>query len=301
MRMTTNPLSRNNPIGYLFTLPWILKFVLITLFPMGMSLYLAFTQYDLLSAPAWVGMSNFVRMFTQDKNYWMAVKYTLQYVILSVPSRLLAALLVATFLSGNRRGIGIYRTILYIPSIIGGSVAIAVTWRHLFGYDSAINTILTGLGVIAKPIPWLSNPSYAIYTLIALGMWQFGSSMLIFLAGIKNIPHSYHEAAIVDGANGVQRYMRITLPMLSPVLLFNLIMQIIDAFMVFTQSLLVTNGGPLRSTTFYNLYLYQRAFTYFDMGYASAMAWVLLVVIAAVTAIVFKSTKYWVFYESEEA
>lgn len=293
-------ISRNGLAGYLFVAPWILKFVLIILLPMVMSLYFSFTKYDLLSPPEWIGLQNFEKMFTQDKNYWMAVKQTLIYVALSVPTRLLSALLVATFLSGGRRGVGVYRTLLYIPSIIGGSVAIAVTWRYLFGYDSAVNGILMGLGIISKPIGWLSNPTYAMWTLILLGMWQFGSSMLIFLAGIKNIPHSYHEAAIVDGAGGMQRYFRITLPMLSPVLLFNLIMQIIGSFMVFTQSLLITQGGPLRSTTFYNLYLYQRAFSNFEMGYASAMAWVMLIVIAVVTGIIFRSTSYWVFYESEE-
>lgn len=299
-KMKQKSLSSNGLAGYLFVAPWILKFVFITLLPMVMSLYFSFTKYDLLSSPQWIGLQNFVKMFTQDKNYWMAVKQTLIYVALSVPTRLLSALLVATFLSGSRRGVGVYRTLLYIPSIIGGSVAIAVTWRYLFGYDSAVNGILLALGVISKPIGWLSNPTYAMWTLILLGMWQFGSSMLIFLAGIKNIPHSYHEAAIVDGAGGFQRYWRITLPMLSPVLLFNLIMQVIGSFMVFTQSLLITQGGPLRSTTFYNLYLYQRAFSNFEMGYASAMAWVMLVVIALVTGIIFRSTSYWVFYESEE-
>ncbi len=298
--MTTNPLSRNNLTGYLFTLPWIVKLIAVILFPMCMSFYMSFTKYDLLSPPIWTGASNYVRMFSQDKNFWLAVRYTLRYVVISVPARLITSLLVATFLSGNRRGIGTYRTLLYIPSIIGGSVAVAITWRYLFGTNSVINDLLLKLGIIHKSIAWLSNPHYAIYTLILLGMWQFGSSMLIFLAGIKNIPHSYHEAAIVDGGNAVQRYFHITLPMLSPVLLFNLVMQTIDSFMVFTQSLLVTNGGPLRTTTFYNLYLYTKAFNDFDMGYASAMAWVLLVAIAVVTGFIFKSSGRWVYYESEE-
>ncbi len=295
-----SPLSRHNPIGYIFVAPWLLHLLLFIILPIGASLYLSFTQYDLLSQPKWVGLDNYVRMFFEDNNYWLAVKYTIFFVVASVPLRLLSALVVATLLSSNHRFIGIYRSLLYVPSIIAGSVAVAVMWIYLFGYDGVINSLALQLG-FEKPVPWLTHPKIAIWALIGLGMWQFGSSMLIFLAGIKNIPESYHEAAIMDGARWLKRYFYITLPMLTPVMLFNLVMQTIGAFMTFTQSLLITNGGPLRTTTFYNLYVYRRAFNYFDMGYSSAMAWVLLIIIAVITALIFKSTQYWVYYESEDS
>ena len=296
--MKNSPLSKQNNYGYLFTLPWILNFLLFIIVPILMSFYYSFTDFDLISKPNWVGFKNYIKMFSSDDNYWLAVKYTFYFVLASVPLRLLSALVVATILSAKRKFIGIYRSLLYIPSLIGGSVAVAVMWRYLFGLEGAVNSFLQAMGVKAN-IPWMTHPKIAIWTLIVLGMWQFGSSMLIFLAGIKNIPESYYEAAMMDGCNWFRRYIKITLPMLSPVLFFNLVMQTIGAFMTFTQSLLITNGGPLRTTTFYTLYLYRKAFTSFDMGYASGMAWVLLVFIAIVTTLLFKSSKHWVYYESE--
>ena len=292
--------SNNNPVGYLYSLPWILNFVLLILFPMGMSLFYSFTDFDLLSVPHWIGLDNFVRMFTQDKYYLLAVKTTLHYVIWAVPVRLITALLIATLLSGRHKGISLYRTMLYIPSIIGDSVAMAITWRYLFGYEGAINQLLQSIGLLTEKIGWITNPKFAASTLIVLSGWQFGSAMLIFLAGIKNIPYTYYEASIVDGANPLQRYIRITLPLLSPVILYNLIMGIISAFMIFTQCMLITGGGPMRLTTYYNYYMYQQAFENFDMGYASAIAWVMLIVIAAITAVIFKFSGKWVYYESED-
>lgn len=292
-------LSNHNPVGYLYSLPWILNFVIFILFPMGMSLFYSFTDFDLLSSPKWIGLDNFVRMFTRDKYYMLAVKTTLHYVVWAVPVRLITALLIATLLSGKHKHVSIYRTAMYIPSIIGNSVAMAITWRYLFGYDGAVNQLLMSLGLLTDKIGWITNPKFAAGTLIILSGWQFGSAMLIFLAGIKNIPGTYYEAAIVDGANPVQRYLHITLPMLSPVILYNVIMGIISAFMIFTQCMLITGGGPMRLTTYYNYYLYQQAFVNFDMGYASAMAWVMLVVIAAITALIFKFSGKWVYYEAE--
>ena len=267
---------------------------------MGMSLFYSFTDFDLLSVPHWIGLDNFVRMFTQDKYYLLAVKTTLHYVIWAVPVRLITALLIATLLSGRHKGISLYRTMLYIPSIIGDSVAMAITWRYLFGYEGAINQLLQSIGLLTEKIGWITNPKFAASTLIVLSGWQFGSAMLIFLAGIKNIPYTYYEASIVDGANPLQRYIRITLPLLSPVILYNLIMGIISAFMIFTQCMLITGGGPMRLTTYYNYYMYQQAFENFDMGYASAIAWVMLIVIAAITAVIFKFSGKWVYYESED-
>jgi multiple sugar transport system permease protein len=194
---------------------------------------------------------------------------------------------------------GMYRTALYIPSIIGGSVAVAVMWRQLFGNEGAINSFLELMGF--EPVSWLGNASTAIWTLVVLYGWQFGSSMLIFLAGLKNIPQTYYEAASVDGANAWQRFYKITIPLLTPVILFNVVMQTIQGFMAFTPSYIITEGGPMNSTLLYVLYMFERAFTFFDMGYASAMAWVMLIIIAILTALIFKSSPYWVHYESDNS
>jgi multiple sugar transport system permease protein len=284
--------------GYLFILPWLLGFLIFTIVPIGSSFYLAFTNYDIMSAPKWIGLANFERMFTMDTRYWASVKATLYYVMTAVPLRLVFALLVAMILNNDRKGIGIYRALFYAPSIVGGSVAVAVMWRQVFGKEGLVNYLLAFLGVV--PVAWLGNPRTAIWTLILMAAWQFGSPMLIFLAGLRQIPSSLYEAASMDGADGPSKFFNITLPMLSPVIFFNLLMQTIGGFMVLTQALIVTNGGPLNTTLFYALYLYQRAFQSLHMGYGSAMAWVLLAVVAVITALLFKSSTRWVFYETKE-
>jgi multiple sugar transport system permease protein len=205
---------------------------------------------------------------------------------------------VAMLLNTWRKGVGVYRAIYYAPSVVGGSVAVAVMWRQIFGREGVINALTANFGI--QPVIWLGNPATAIWTLIILAIWQFGSPMLIFLAGLRQIPSELYEAAEIDGAGGWNMVVRITLPMLSPVILFNLIMQTITGFMVFTQAFIVTSGGPLDSTLFYTLYLYTRAFKDFQMGYASAMAWLLLLVVAFFTALVFKTSSAWVFYESKD-
>jgi multiple sugar transport system permease protein len=202
-------------------------------------------------------------------------------------------------LNTYRRGVGFYRAAFYAPSIVGGSIAVAVMWREIFGNDGLVNFALAILGIEGPN--WLGRPETAIWTLIILAAWQFGSPMLIFLAGLKNIPKTLYESAEIDGANGLQKFLRITLPMLTPIIFFNLIMQMISGFMVFTQAFIITAGKPLDSTLFYALYLYRRAFENYEMGYASAMAWVMLAVIATLTALVFRSSSYWVHYESDEA
>ncbi len=282
--------------GYFFILPFIIGFLGLNLYPIGMSLYLSFTEYDLLSPPQWVGLDNYIRMFTSDAKFWKSLEVTFFYVITAVPFRLIFALLVALLLAKVTTGEGFYRTALYLPSIIGGSVAIAVMWKQLFGNNGAINGILSYIGL--PETSWLGNPDTAIWTLILLYGWQFGSTMLIFLAGLKNIPTSYYEAASVDGANGWYRFTRITIPLLTPIILFNVIMQLISGFMAFTSSFVITKGGPLDSTLLYVLYMYQRGFVYFEMGYASAMAWIMLIIIAVLSALVFKSSTHWVHYES---
>jgi multiple sugar transport system permease protein len=291
-------MRHHNLAGYIFIAPWLVGFFAFTLFPIVASLYFAFTNYDVLSAPKWIGLANFQRMFTTDPRFWKAVQATFFFVLVAVPFRLVFALGVAMLLNTWRRGVSVYRAIFYAPSLVGGSVAVAVMWRQIFGREGVVNAVSGVFGVPA--VIWLGDPSTAIWTLIILAVWQFGSPMLIFLAGLKQIPVELYEAASIDGAGSWSKFVQITLPMLSPVILFNLVMQTITGFMVFTQAFIVTAGGPLDTTLFYALYLYQRAFKDFQMGYASAMAWVLLLVIAFFTALVFKSSSEWVFYESKE-
>lgn len=298
-RSRSRDFRQNNGVGYLFISPWLIGFFLFALIPIGMSLWLAFTNYDLLSGRSeFVGLANFERMFFQDIRYGRSLNATIKYVAFSVPLRLIFALGVAMLLNTKRRGVYWFRAAYYIPSIIGGSVAVAVMWRQLFGNGGVINAITALFG--AAPVNWLGNPDTAIWTLILLAVWQFGSPMLIFLAGLRQIPNELYEASDIDGAHGWQKFWRVTLPLLTPIIFFNLIMQLISGFKVFTQAFVITAGAPLDTTLFYTLYLYTRAFSNFQMGYASAMAWILLLIIAVLTFISFKLSDRWVFYETKE-
>lgn len=298
-RSKTYRFGQHNLVGYLFISPWLITFFLFTLIPIAVSLVLSFTDYNVLANHGdFIGLDNFQRMFFEDRRFWRSVNATVRYVIFSVPLRLVFALAVAMLLNTRRRGVGVYRAAFYAPSIIGGSIAVAVMWREIFGSDGLVNFILALLGVDGPN--WLGRPETAIWTLIVLAAWQFGSPMLIFLAGLKNIPKQLYESAEIDGANALQRFLRITLPMLTPIIFFNLIMQLISGFMVFTQAFIITGGRPLDTTLFYALYIYRRAFENNEMGYASAMAWVMLLVIAILTALVFRSSSSWVHYESGE-
>lgn len=294
-------LHRDLIVGYVFLSPFLIGFLAFTLFPIMASFYFSFTKFDLLSAPNWIGLDNFYKMFKEDDRFWQALKVTFIYVSLSVPLRLCFALFVAMLLNAGAAMLGLYRTVYYLPSIIGGSVAVAIMWRQIFGDRGAVNSILA-LFDIHVNISWTGHPSTALFTLVLLSVWQFGSSMLIFLAGLKNIPRTFYEAASVDGAGAVQRFFKITLPLLSPIILFNLIMQTIAGFMTFTPAYIISNGsgGPMGTTLLYSLYLFQRAFVFFDMGYASAMAWVMLALITVLTGFVFFTSKYWVYYETKE-
>lgn len=290
---------QDNLVGYLFISPWLIGFFALTFIPIAASLVLGFTDYDILSAaPKWVGLRNFKEMFFDDPRYWRAVRATVYFTFASVPLKLVFALAVAMLLNSARRFISVYRAVYYAPSIVGGSIAVAVMWREIFGNQGLINSLLAVLGVPGRT--WLGDPETAIWTLILLAVWQFGSPMLIFLAGLKQIPTEYYEAAAIDGAGPWAKFTRITLPLLTPVIFFNLVMQIIFGFMVFTQAFIVTGGAPLDTTLFYNLYIYVRAFRTFEMGYGAAMAWVMLLVIAFFTAVIFKLSRYWVFYEAQE-
>lgn len=287
---------KNNWVGYLFLSPWLIGFICLSAFPMGFSLYLTFTQYDMFTAPKWIGMGNFTEMFT-DRKFIASLKVTAKYVLLGVPLQLSFALFIALVLNRGIGGLRIYRAVYYLPSLFGGSVAVALLWRQLFGAEGVVNRLLGLIGI--EGMNWISSPSTALYTLIILTIWQFGSSMVIFLAGLKQIPTDLYESARIDGAGPVKQFTKITAPLLTPIIFFNLVMQIISAFQAFTPAYIVSGGTgrPLNSTLFYTLYLYQQGFTHFMMGYASAMAWFLLLIIAFVTALMFLSSGKWVFYQ----
>lgn len=281
--------------GYLFLVPWFIG-MLFTVIPFGVSLYLAFTDYNLLQVPNFTGFENFIRLF-EDPKIVKSAQVTLLYTVFAVPLGLLAALGVAMLLNRGVRGLPIYRSVFYLPSLIGGSVAVVMLWRAIFGYEGIVNKALAVFGIEGPG--WVTDPDWSMVTLITLSIWGFGGSMVIFLAGLRQIPRSYYEAASIDGAGAWRQFRSITAPLLSPVVFFNLVLGLIGSLQVFTQGYVFSggSGGPADSTLFYNLYLYQQGFQRFDMGYASAMAWVMFVVIAAFTALNFLVSKYWVFYD----
>ena len=288
--------KKDNLAAYLFLTPWLVGLFAITIGPMLASLYLAFTDYNLIQAPEWIGFENFSRMLS-DERLHNSLRVTFTYVFVSVPLQLSVALLLAVVLDRGVRGMAFYRSIFYLPSLLGSSVAIAILWRQVFGTEGLLNQVLAQVGIDGKG--WISDPSTALGTLVVLNVWTFGSPMVIFLAGLRQIPAMYYEAASVDGAGVLRRFFSITLPLLTPIIFFNLVLQIIHAFQSFTQAFVVSGGtgGPSDSTMFFTLYLYDRGFGNFDMGYASAMAWFLLVIIGAFTAANFFASKYWVFYD----
>lgn len=290
------PTAAERYAPYFFLAPWFAGLALITVGPILASAYLSFTDYSLIGAPSWTGLDNYQRMIS-DPRFYASLKVTFTYVLVSVPLQLAFALALALVLDKGIRGLPIYRSIYYLPSLLGGSVAVAILWRQIFGTDGLVNAALGFFGWENAP-GWVSDPDYALGTLMILNIWTFGSPMIIFLAGLRQIPRMYYEAASIDGAGRVRQFVRITLPLLSPIIFFNLILQMIGAFQTFTQSFIVSGGtgGPADSTLFYTLYLYQRGFGNFDMGYASALAWVLLMIVAGFTAVNFLASKFWVFY-----
>lgn len=284
--------------GYVFLLPWLVGFLVLTLIPMGMSFYYSFTNYNLLTAPKLVGISNYVKMFTSDYHFMNALKVTFLYVFASVPLQLLVSLLLALVLNKGVKGLSLFRAAYYVPSLLGGSVAISILWRQIFGMEGILNQVL-GLIGIETQISWIANPNTAVWTLVLLRIWQFGSPMIIFLAAIKQVPAELMEAAAIDGATKFQQTRKIMLPMISPIILFNLVMQIISAFKVFTESYIISggNGGVLDSLLFFTLHIYNEGFGKMRMGYASALAWFLVLIIALLTVIVFFLSKKHVYYD----
>lgn len=291
-------LLKMNLVGYTFIFPWLIGFVAFMLYPLLMSLYYSLTNYTIVGSPEWVGLQNYITIIFSDEKFWMSLKVTFFYVLFAVPLRLSCALALAMLFKKARPMTNFYRAAYYVPSILGGSVAIAVVWRQLFGSQGAFNDILMSLGLLSSRISWIGNPDTAIWTLILLAAWQFGSPMIIFLAGLKQIPNSLYEAAEIDGASKWQQFIRVTIPLLTPVIFFNLLMQMVRLFLMFTQAFIITDGGPLNTTLVYALYLYRKGISYGHLGYGSALAWIILVILTVATIIIFKTSNKWVYYEA---
>ncbi len=284
-----------NNIGYVYILPWILGFLIFQLYPFIMSFYYSFTDFSMTRAPRFVGLRNYVDMFTRDRHYYDSVRVTVVYSIIGVPMKLVFALVVAVLMNMKLKGINLFRTIYYLPSILGGSVAIAILWRFLFNREGVVNRFTGYLSL--GPVDWLGGERWALFTLSLLTVWQFGSSMVIFLAGLKQVPGELYEAARVDGAGRVKCFFKITIPLLTPMILFNLIMQTIFSLQQFASAYVITGGGPMKATYLYGLMLYENGFKFLKMGYASAQSWMLFLIIIFFTLSVLKSSQYWIHYE----
>ena len=283
--------------AYLYILPWILGFAILQLYPFVSSFIYSFTDYTVGAKATFQGLANYKKLFTQDKEFWNSLKVTILFALYTVPGKLIMALAVAMFLNRDLKGINLIRTLYYIPSLFGGSVAVALLWRLMFLDNGVINAILSALHL--PVIQWLGDTRYALRTICMLEIWQFGSSMVMFLAALKQVPRSLYEAAEIDGAGKVTRFFHITLPQISPIIFFNLINQTIQALQNFTSAQVITEGGPLKSTYVLGLKLYKEGFSYFKMGYASAMSWVVCAAIMIFTLAIFASSKLWVHYADE--
>ena len=283
--------------AYLYILPWILGFAILQLYPFVSSFIYSFTDYTVGAKATFQGLANYKKLFTQDKEFWNSLKVTILFALYTVPGKLIMALAVAMFLNRDLKGINLIRTLYYIPSLFGGSVAVALLWRLMFLDNGVINAILSALHL--PVIQWLGDTRYALRTICMLEIWQFGSSMVMFLAALKQVPRSLYEAAEIDGAGKVTRFFHITLPQISPIIFFNLINQTIQALQNFTSAQVITEGGPLKSTYVLGLKLYNEGFSYFKMGYASAISWVVFAAIMIFTLAIFASSKLWVHYADE--
>lgn len=286
--------------GYLFISPFIIGFLMFIIVPMTISLFIAFHKYDMLTPAQFIGWDNFKQILFSDDKFRTSLSVTLKYVVMAVPLRLSVALAVAMLINRPSKLSGLYRVLFYIPSVIGGSVAVSIMWRNIFGDTGLINGVLEAIGL--DPIYFFKQPFTALLILVLLAGWQFGSSMLVFLGGLKNIPNELYEAAEVDGASKLRQFVSITLPVLSPIIFFNLVMQTISSFLTFTPAYIISNGtgSPRNGTLVYALYIYQQAFGEFKMGYASALAWILILIVGLITLFIFATSKYWVFSENGE-
>ena len=293
MKALKQQLSKESVAGVLFTLPFTIGFLLFMIVPMGISLYYSFCDYDILSPPVFTGLKNFISMF-QDETFFKTLKVTFFFALVSVPLKLLFALIVAMLLLENSKMSGFYRAAYYLPSIIGGSVAVSILWKRMFAMDGVVNKLLGMVG-IQTSFSWLGDTRTAIWVLILLVVWQFGSSMLIFLSSLKQVPQSLYEAAEVDGASAPAKFFKITLPLLTPTIFFNLVMQMINGFLAFTQCYIITQGKPMNSTLLYTVYMYKQSFEFYNTGYGAALAWVMLAVIGLITLFLFATKRFWVY------
>jgi oligogalacturonide transport system permease protein len=291
-------MSRQRFLGLGYLAPYLAGLLIFTAIPFLTSLYLSFTNYDLMSSPRWSGFANYERLFTRDRTFIKSLNVTLLYVFITVPLKLAFALFIAAILNYKLQFINFFRTAFYVPSILGGSIAIAVLWRYMFASEGLVNMGLGAIGL--SPVDWFGDPTNALITITLLRCWQFGSAMVIFLAALQAIDKSLYEAASIDGAGKITTFIFITLPLLTPVIFFNLIMQMVQAFQEFNGPYIITQGGPLKSTYLLPLYIYEEAFKKFNMGYASAIAWVLFVIIMALTLVAFWSSKKWVYYAGDK-
>ncbi|MDN3921286.1 carbohydrate ABC transporter permease [Roseateles violae] len=288
----------NKKLGFLFVLPFVLGVLLFKLFPFVASLALSFTQYDLIDPPQFVGLENYQELIANDPLFRKSLGVTLLFAVLAVPLRVGFALFIAHVLNFKLRGINFFRSAFYLPSILGGSIATAVLWRFIFSKNGLVNLILIKLGF--EPIAWLADEHYSLWTIVLLFTWQFGSACVIFLAALQNVSVSLYEAAEVDGASKWQQFWKITVPLITPVIFFNMIMQMVHAFQEFNGPYAITEGGPLSSTYVLALYIYDQSFRFFNLGYGAALSWVLFALVAALAGISFWSSKYWVFYSGEK-
>jgi multiple sugar transport system permease protein len=297
-KRVVGPLARREAWeGRLYVLPWILGFLFFTLGPMIASIYFSLTKYSVLAGAEWIGLDNYTRAFTEDRLLGVSLYNTIYFTVLSVPISLVGSFLTAMLLNVKLRGINIYRTLYYLPVVTPG-VASALTWGLLFsGEFGIVNMVLRGVGL--QPINWFYNPAITKLVFVIMGLWGVGGGAVIFLGGLRNVPQELYEAASIDGASAWRRFWRITLPLMTPLIFFNLIIGIIGTFQVFTGAYVLTRGGPANSTLFYVLHLYNNAFVHFRMGYASALAWILFVIILVFTVIQFRVARKWVYYESE--
>ena len=280
---------------YLLVSPWLVGFLIFVLGPMVASLFISFTRWDLLSPAEFIGLQNYEKMFTRDPLFWQSLKVTAIYTVVYVPLELAGGLLLALLMNQKLRFVGLFRTIYYLPSVLPG-VAFVVLWMWILHPDvGLLNTLLSYVGIQGPR--WLVDPRWALPALLMMSMWGLGRSMVIYLASLQGIPEHLYEAAAIDGAGSWHTFWRITLPMLTPTIFFNLVLSVISTFQTFTSAFVATDGGPLDSTLFYVLYLFRQAFQYFNMGYASALAWVFFVLILTLTLLIVRSSDRWVYYE----
>ena len=280
-------------MGLVYILPWLIGMVFLTLYPFINALIISFTDYNLVRDPNFIGLANYTKLF-KDEDFLGTLTATLKYTVITVPLQLAFALFIAYILNFKLKGINFFRTAYYIPSLLGGNVAVAVLWRFLFQQDGLINRIIGVVGI--QPVAWLSSPGGAMSVIIILKVWQFGSAMLIFLAALKDVPQDLYEAASVDGSTKLHSFIHITMPLITPTIFFNLVMQLVNAFQEFNGPYLVTGKGPLNATYLTSMYIYDNAFKYFNMGYASAASWILFLIIVAVTLILFATQDKWGYY-----